>query len=303
MSIKRFFLLTTALYVSQHNEQLSAMDTLPPEVLNLILYWLPLESQPNFVQTNKRHTCLHEINIPTHCSGCTINTENIKTNYLLKNICARIKNISIVGSFTIKGKKDYAPIFNNFSNQKSISDLQLFDCDISSSITPYIITYLASRNAIKSLMIGKEKPQGERVYINVDAMTSLLKSMPHLEQCVLSHVTLHCNDDDDACVQFERLGAQLFKLKSVAISNSSVGYYDSLHWLLIALRESKSIKELTLNNIYTTQINIPFEEEDNYINPVILTREKQLSLKSACICSTIQCLTLDNKIVYDVRNS
>jgi hypothetical protein len=252
------------------------------------------------METASCYAKLHESNIPTHCSGCTINStvsskkrENIK----------KIENITITGFFDFKSiYGNYKFIFNTLKGNTSITDLRLFDYNICPNKIKYLTKNLSNNNKIKSLTITnstiteEKKNQTKTTYIDIEVMTSLLECMPHLEHCVLSHVELYCSDENP-CAQFEKLGTQLFQLKSVAISNSSAGYYDSLHWLLIALRESKSIEALTLNDIYTTPID-PFTKAGNYHKPVILTTGGFINMNLIdCMnnCKTMRQLTLDRK--------
>jgi hypothetical protein len=290
MSIKKIFLLTTALYASQHNGQLVAMSTLPAEVQNLIFCLLPMRSQLNFMETAKCYTKLHERNIPTRCSGCAINTNEINTS---EDVVTKIEKIAISGPLTIKGPFAPEGIFN-LKNQTSITDLHFLDYKIIPEQFEFLVKNLSPKNVIRTLTIGKGSSQDQRLYIDIKTMTSMLKSMPHLKECVLSHVALHC-DDEDPCDEFSKLGGELFRIKQVEIYNSSVGPFGT-SWLEIALRESKSIEKLTLSNIYITPI-IPSKGKDNYTGPVVLTGDKSINFIN-CMnnCKTMRQLTLDREI-------
>jgi hypothetical protein len=293
MSIKRFFLIATALFASQHNEQLAAMDQMPADVLNLILSLLSMRAQLNFMQTAGCYAKLHESNIPTHCSGCTINS-----TVSPKETVKKIKNISVTGFLDFKNVYgNYKFIFNTLRDNASITDLRIFDYDICPNKIQYLTKNLSNNNKIKSLTITnstiteEKKNETKKTILDIEVMTSLLKRMPHLEHCVLSHVELYCSDENP-CVRFEELGTQLFQLKSIAISNSSVGYYDSLHWLLIALKTSKTIEELTLNDIHTKPID-PFTEAGNYSKPVVFNGGVGTNfINSMNNCKTMRQLTL-----------
>jgi hypothetical protein len=303
MRIKKLLLLIAALYASHHNVQLSAMHTLPTEVKNLIFSWLPMRSILNFMETAQCYAKLHEDNIPTQCVGCAINTKNKVDKdgkeicIDLKKICAKISKISIVGSLVIKGYNRSHELHDGLY-QTLITDLQLFDFDINSKNMGCLIPLVAN-STIKTLTIAQEPPQTQRVYIDIHYMTYLLQQMPYLEQCVLSHVALHCNDQN-TCHKFRDLGTELFRTQQLEIHNSSIGYHDTV-WIQIALRESKTIEELILNNIYTRESHN--YEEDNYTDPIKFKIEQaEMFLDIAFKSMTMRRLTLNDE-TYNIKKS
>jgi hypothetical protein len=188
----------------------------------------------------------------------------------------------------------HAGLFPAMPKEKAtlVGDPLILNHDITSEYIEQLKNELKG-NTIKNLTIAQETEiQGNRLYIDVEALTALLELMPHLKHCTLSNTALHHNEESHK--KFVHLGEQLFRTQQIEINNSSIGL-DGIDWIQKTLQKSK-LKELTLNNIYTRESHN--FEEDNYTDPEVFTGEKeQFLLNNARLCPTMQQLTLNKKTI------